>query len=147
MAALYARRWDIELAVKLVKRELGLHLLWSAKAAVIQHQIWAVLLIAQIWQALRTEIAGRAGVPIDDVSLGQLVTDFPRYAAANAEPIAAFIAHGRQLGYIRPSRRLTPTTPAAPLAAFTLPPPDLPTTQRPRYSPWQRGGPSRHAGK
>jgi hypothetical protein len=147
MAALYARRWDIELAVKLVKRELGLHLLWSAKAAVIQHQIWAVLLIAQIWQALRTEIAGRAGVPIDDVSLPLLVSDFPRYAAGTADPIAAFIADGRALGYIRPSRRLTPTTPAVPLTAFTPPPPDLVTTQRPRYSPWQRGVPSRQPGK
>ena len=85
MADLYARRWDIELAVKLVKRDLGLHLLWSAKPTVITHQIWAVLLIAQIWQALRTEIAGRAGVPIDDVSLPLLVREFP--ATRPAGPI------------------------------------------------------------
>ncbi len=147
MAALYARRWDIELAVKLVKRELGLHLLWSAKPAVIHHQIWAVFLIAQILHALRAEIAGRAGVPIDDVSLPLLVSDFPRYAAGHEDPIAAYIADGRHLGYIRPSRRITPATPHLPLTAFTPPPPDLITTQSPRYSPWHRGVPSRQPGK
>lgn len=147
MAALYARRWDIELAVKLVKRELNLHLLWSAKPAVIHHQIWAVFLIAQILHALRSEIAGRAGVPIDDVSLPLLVSDFPRYAAGNEDPIAAYIADGRRLGYIRPSRRIIPATPNLPLTAFTPPPPDLPRTQSPRSSPWQRGVPSRQSAK
>lgn len=147
IAALYARRWDIELAVKLVKRELGLHLFWSAKPAVITHQIWAVLLIAQLFQALRTEIAGRAGVPIDEVSLPLLVSDFPRYAASWEDPIAAFIADGRRLGYLRPSRRLTPTTPTVSLTAFTPPPPDLATTQIPRSSPWQRGIASRQPRK
>ena len=147
MTALYARRWDIELAVKLVKRELGLHLLWSAKPAVIHHQIWAVLLIAQIVQALRTEIAGRAEVPIDDVSIHLLVSDFPRYAAGHEDPIAAFLADGRALGYIRPSRRIRITAPELPLSAFTLPPPDVMTVQTPRYAPWQRGIPSRLPGK
>lgn len=139
MADLYARRWDIELAVKLVKRDLKLHLLWSAKPAVITHQIWAVLLIAQILQALRSEIAGRAGVPIDDVSMGLLISDFPRYAAAHADPIAAFIADGRALGYIRPSRRIQVTTSALSPRHFIPPPPDLITTQTPRYSPYHRG--------
>jgi hypothetical protein len=36
---LYARRWDVELAYKLLKRELNLHLLWSAKPAVIHQQV------------------------------------------------------------------------------------------------------------
>lgn len=143
MTALYARRWDIELAIKLVKQDLKLHLLWSAKPAVIQHQIWAVLLIAQILQALRTEIAGRAGVPIFDVSMRLLVQDFPRYAAGWDDPVAAFVADGRRLGYIRPSRRITGTAPEVPPEAFTPPPRDLPTTQKPRYSPWHRGVPSR----
>ena len=147
ITALYARRWEIELAVKLVKRDLGLHLLWSAKPAVIHHQIWAVLVIAQIVQALRTEIAGRAEVPIDDVSIHLLVTDFPRYAAGHEDPIAAFLADGRALGYIRPSRRIRVTAPEVPLRRFSLPPPDLVTCQRPRYAPWQRGIPSRQPGK
>jgi hypothetical protein len=56
---LYARRWDIELAVKTVKRHLKLHLLWSSKTVVILQQVWAVLIIAQILQALQMEIAGK----------------------------------------------------------------------------------------
>jgi hypothetical protein len=36
--ALYARRWDVELAYKLLKRELNLRLLWSAKPVVIHQQ-------------------------------------------------------------------------------------------------------------
>jgi hypothetical protein len=34
LAELYARRWDIEMAVQLVKEHLGLHLWWSSKAVV-----------------------------------------------------------------------------------------------------------------
>ena len=62
IATVYARRWDIELAFQTIKQHLGLHLLWSAKPVAIQQQVWAVLIIAQILQALRLEIAGRAGV-------------------------------------------------------------------------------------
>ena len=51
IATLYARRWDIEMAFKLIKRELGLHLFWSAKDEVILLQVWAVLTIAQILHA------------------------------------------------------------------------------------------------
>ena len=61
IAAVYARRWDIERAFQTSKQHLGRHLLWSAKPVVIQQQVWAVLIIAQIRQALRLEIAGRAG--------------------------------------------------------------------------------------
>ena len=41
------------MAVNLVKTELGLQLLWSAKPSVICAQVWAVLAVAQIVQALR----------------------------------------------------------------------------------------------
>jgi len=53
VAKLYARRWDFELAIKLVKRELGLHLVWSVKPVVIAQQLWAALCIAQILHAVR----------------------------------------------------------------------------------------------
>src|SRR5438067_2478080 len=58
--ALYARRWDIELAYKLLKRELNLHLLWSGKTAVIHQQIWATLIISQVLLALWMEVAATA---------------------------------------------------------------------------------------
>jgi len=134
LVALYARRWDIEMAVSLVKRQLGLHLLWSAKPSVIYHQIWAVLIIAQIVQALRVEIAGRANIALFDVSIELLIRHFPRYAAQSDDPISAYIADGPHLHYFRPSRRITIT--AAPYAMHHVifPPPDLTTTQIPRYA-------------
>jgi len=46
VARLYARRWDVELAFKLVKRRLGLRLLWSAEPNVVLQQVWAVLTVA-----------------------------------------------------------------------------------------------------
>lgn len=134
LTQLYARRWDIELAVKLVKRHLGLHLLWSAKPAVLHHQIWAVLVIAQIVQALRLEIAGRAGVGLFDVSLELMLQHLPQYAAVHEDPIAAFIAAGRVLGFLRPARRVVVEAPALPKHLITFPPPDLATTREPRYA-------------
>ncbi len=69
MARLYARRWDIELAFLTLKRELGLHLIWSSKSMVVLAQVWACLIIAQVLQAIRMEVALRAEVDIFDVSL------------------------------------------------------------------------------
>ena len=75
IARLYARRWDFELAVKLVKRHLGLPLLWSAKPVVVQQQVWATLCIAQIVHALQLEIAGRdLERRIDEADGGRAVT-------------------------------------------------------------------------
>jgi hypothetical protein len=56
---LYRRRWDIELAFRTLKEHLHLNVLWSAKWEVIQVQILAALLLAQIFHALLA--AGRAG--------------------------------------------------------------------------------------
>ena len=94
IARLYARRWDIELAFKLVKRELRLHLLWSAKPVVIQQQLWATLIIAQVLQALRLEIAGRAGVDPFDVSMPLLVQGLRRSAREGQDPIAFLVERG-----------------------------------------------------
>lgn len=134
VAALYARRWDIEMAVQLVKEHLGLGLLWSSKPVVIQQQLWAVLLIAQLVQALRVEVAARAGVELFDVSLPLLVRYLPRYAAAGHDPVAAFVEDGRQLGFIRPSRRVQPTAPQPALGEYSRPPPDLVRERPPRYA-------------
>lgn len=141
IARLYARRWDIELAVKLVKRELGLALLWSAKPAVIWQQVWATLLIAQLLQALRQEIAVRAAVDPFEVSMALLVRHFPGYARF-PDPIAAFVADGRLMGFIRPSTRLSIRAPVIPLDHLTLPPHDLVTERAPR-SAGRKCGPNR----
>jgi hypothetical protein len=134
VARLYARRWDIEMAVDLVKTELGLHLLWSAKRPVILAQVWAVLLIAQVLQALRVLIAAEAGVEPFAVSMPLLVRYLPQYAARGSDPVAAFLADAHRLGFIRPSRRIAITAPEIPATALSPPPPDLVLVRPPRYA-------------
>lgn len=134
VARLYARRWDIELAVLLVKEHLKLHLLWSCKTAVIQQQIWAVLIIAQVLQALRLEIAWRAGVDPFEVSMALLVEYAPRYAAEGRDPVAVFVERGRELRFIRPSRRTVIRGPEIPPEALAPAPADLVVIRTPRYA-------------
>lgn len=134
IAQLYARRWDIELAVLLVKEHLKLHLLWSAKTVVIEQQIWAVLIIAQVLQALRLEIAWRAGVDPFEVSIGLLVEYAPRYAAEGRDPVEVFVERGRFLRFIRPSRRTKIEAPSIPEGAMVPLPPDIVLTRQPRYA-------------
>lgn len=134
LARLYARRWDIELAFKLVKRHLGLHLLWSAKPGVVLHQVWAVLTIAQVVQALRVEIAGRAEVDPFAVSLPLLVAYLPLLLADGADPVAFFVTEGRRLQFIRPSTRAVIHGPTLPAAEIRPPPPGLVLVRVPRYA-------------
>lgn len=134
IARLYARRWDFELAVKLVKRHLGLHLFWSAKPVVVQQQVWATLCIAQILHALQLEIAGRAGVDPFDVSLALLVEYLPRLARDGQDPLALFVAEGRRAGFIRPSTRTVIRAPAIPPEQLAPVPPGLVLERPPRYA-------------
>lgn len=134
IAQLYSRRWDIELAFKLVKRELKLHLLWSAKTVVIQQQVWAVLIISQILQALRMEIAGRAQVDPYEVSMALLVRCLPDLARSGQDPVQAFIEHGRRVYLIRPSTRTVIRAPDIPVELIRPQPPDLPLWREPHYA-------------
>ena len=134
IAQLYARRWDIEMAFNLLKTHLGLHLLWSAKPVVILQQVWAALVIAQVLQALRVEIAGRAGVDVFDVSLPLLVQYAPQYGYDGKDPVAAFVEHGRAAGFIRPSRRIRLQVPEAPPEAIIPLPAGLGLERTPRYA-------------
>lgn len=131
---LYARRWDFELAIKLVKRELGLHLLWSCKPVVVQQQVWAVLIIAQILQALRMEVAARAGAWVEEVSMGLLVRYMPRFAARGLDPLKEFVEQGRALGFIRPSRRIDRRGPRIAPELLSPLPPGLALRRKPRYA-------------
>ena len=134
IATLYARRWDIEMAFKLIKRELGLHLFWSAKTVVILQQVWAVLIIAQILHALQLEIAGRAGVDPFDVSLPLMVKYIPKWSYDGTDMVTLFIEHGRRVGFIRPSRRIRPVTPEIDLGCIDPLPSDLVLERKPRYA-------------
>lgn len=132
IAVLYARRWDIEMAFNLIKRELGLHLFWSAKRVVLLQQVWAVLLISQILYGLQLEIAGKAGVDPFDVSLPLLVEYLPAWN--DVDFIALVVERGRQAGFIRPSRRIRIQTPQVDLKDYAPPPPDLIMVHDPRYA-------------
>lgn len=134
IARLYARRWDIELAFKLIKRELGLHLLWSAKTTVILQQVWAVLIIAQIFQALRLELAARAGVDLVDGSLPLLIRYLPQFARDGRDPIAVIAATGGGAGLFRPARRVRIHAPRLTPDQLSPPPPNLVLARSPRYA-------------
>jgi hypothetical protein len=134
IAQVYARRWDIELAIKMLKQHLNLHLWWSAKLVVIQQQMWAVLIIAQILHALQVEIAGRAGVDVFEVSLQLLVEYAPRCAADGEDVVTIFVERGRDLGFIRPSTRLRPQAPVIAPELIKPCPPDLVLRRQPRYA-------------
>lgn len=134
MVRVYGRRWDIEMAFNLVKTHLGLHLLWSSKLVVILQQMWAVLIISQILQALHLEIAGRAGVDPAEVSMALLVQSLPFFAQRGQDPVAFFVEHGRAAHLIRPSRRIQRHAPEVPPEQIMPLPPDLPLLRTPRYA-------------
>ncbi len=141
IARLYSRRWDIELAFRLLKRELKLHLLWSAKPEVLSQQIWATLIIAQAVLALWVEIAGRAQVAVFDVSLALLVAYAPLLAADGLDPVETFVCKGRMAGFIRPSRRTQNKAPVIPTEDLHPAPPHLVTSRPARYPPGQGSHP------
>jgi hypothetical protein len=134
VAAVYGERWSIEQAFKVVKRDLGLHLLWSAKPAVVEAQLWAVVLIAQVLGAIRGELAAQAGVAIAEVSLPLLIETLPALAARHDDPLALLVAEGRRFHIIRPTRRHRCRTPPVDPDQYVLPPPDLLTKRPPRYA-------------
>lgn len=130
---LYARRWDIELAFKLIKRDLGLHLIWSTSWELILTQVWGTALIAQIVLAIRQELANRAEVDVFDISLSLLIKDLPRcFARGDRDVLATIVARRQYGGIIRASRRKPVTIPDN--LPVTPPPADLPTTRTPRYA-------------
>ena len=122
------------MAFALVKQHLHLRLLWSSKSEVIQHPLWATVIIVQILQALRLEIAHKAGVDPFEVSMALLVEYAPRYAYEGRDPIAIFVERGRDLGFIRPSRRTRIRAPVIAPKARQPAPPDLVLIRTPRYA-------------
>lgn len=131
---LYARRWDIELAFRLLKDHLHLTLIWSAKWEVIGAQIWACLTLAQLFHALQMKAAEQEGVEPFEVSLHLLVRHVPRWLARGLNPLEQILFHGREMGLIRPRTRPVPHLPPVAWQDISWPPPDLPLERLPRYS-------------
>lgn len=135
IARLYARRWDIELAFKLLKRQLGLHLWWAATPVLVRQQLLAALILAQLLHALQLEIAAQAQVDPFEVSLPILVQLLAHPPATTCRPLVPLLVErGRLLGLLRPSTRLQVQAPAIPLEQLHPPPADLPTVRRARYA-------------
>jgi len=131
---LYGRRWDIERLFSLIKKELGLHLLWSSQWELILTQVWGVILIAQIATSLRWQIAERAGVDLFVVSLNLLVRDLPYLVHDHGDHLVDHLASLPVVkgGYLRPSTRKQYDVPID--LPITPAPPDLPLTRTPRYA-------------
>lgn len=124
IAQLYARRWDIELAFKLLKCELGLHIWWGARPELVLIQLWLAFILAQLLHALQVHVALQAEVDPFDVSMHLLVEVLAIIPVGPTPIIARLVQEGRALGLIRPSTRLkvvVPTPPSSP----PCPPPTL----------------------
>src|SRR5438270_2414255 len=141
IARLYARRWDIELAFLTLKEYLGLHLLWTSKLVTILQQVWACLIIAQVLQALRLEIACGAGVDPFEVSLPLVVQTLPPMLARDEDVVTLCVQRGRQLGFIRPSSRTRRQLPQVATQDILPRPAELVLEREPRYpdAPGQPG--------
>jgi Transposase DDE domain len=84
---LYRRRWDIETAFKLLKSQLNLFLLWSGHQAVVMHQVFASLIIAQVVLALRNEVAQAAKAQLREVSVPLLIQWVPELCRDGQDPV------------------------------------------------------------
>lgn len=134
LVPLYARRWSIEQAFRLVKQDLHLHLLWSAKWELILTQLYAVLIIAQITRGLGAQIAEAAGIPVDQVSDRLLLRDLPVLVRQAQGDLIGYLAvlPVRKGGYLRPVRRTASPVPTG-LPVVPLPPTTI-LTRTPRYA-------------
>ncbi len=124
LARLYARRWDIELAFCVLKEHLQVSQLWSAKWEVVQVQIWAGLLLAQLFHGLQVQLAAQEGVDPFDVSIDVLVEIVPRLLTRGIAPLPSLGRLGREVGLIRPSTRLRVEVPLIDPRWITPAPPE-----------------------
>lgn len=134
IAQLYARRWDIELAFKLLKRELGLHLWWGARPELVLSQLWVALMLAQLLHGLQLTLAWQAGVDPFEVSMHLLVELLPLLPAESGSLLELLSARGRELGLLRPSSRLHRMVPAGPPQRLPALPVRPPCPRHARYN-------------
>ena len=134
IAQLYARRWDIELAFKVLKCELGLRLWWGARPELVMIQLWLALILAQLVHALQLHIARQAHVDPFDVSLHVLLELLDMQPTGSTPTLEVLLQRGRDLGLIRPSPRLQVVVPTV-SSRMLVPLPDLsPRMRHARYA-------------
>jgi len=135
IAQLYARRWDIECAFLLLKKHLGLALFWSAKPHVLLQQVWGTLIIAQLLQVLRLQIAVQAHQDPYDVSMALLIEYLPTLSDYHQEGLGVVLTRGKALGFLRPSSRIRIQTPDLSGLVLVPQPANLVLEQVPNYPP------------
>ncbi len=84
--------------------------------------------------ALRLEVAGKAGVEIEEVSMPLLVEYMPEFASDGRDPVEAFVELGRFARFIRPSRRTRIQAPQIPPEELCPLPPHIVLEREPRYA-------------
>jgi len=109
-------------------------------------QVWACLILAQLLQAVRLEIACRAQVDPFEVSLPLLVTQLPQLLAREQDPMALWVQRGRQLGLLRPCSRTRVQGPVVAAEQIQPRPADLVLTRPAKY-PHDPGQPGRKGQK
>jgi hypothetical protein len=134
VAQVYARRWDIEMAFRLLKEYLGLSHWWSSKQELILVQIWVVLLLAHLVYALRERLAKASACDPFEVSVPLLVELLPRLGSSSALQLDQLVQSGWKAGLLRASPRLALHVPQVEFSCYQPVPPDLPR-QRPGRAP------------
>jgi hypothetical protein len=95
--ALYAQRWSIEIAFAAIKRALGLAYLRNSHLNGVLMQVWCTLLVFQVLQSLRIQIAQTAGWNTDDVSWEMLMRRIAWYAEDSPdEPLTEWLSRNAE---------------------------------------------------
>ncbi len=138
IAQLYARSFDIELAFLTLKEYLGPHHWWSGKRVHIEQQLWLILTVAQLYQALRMVVAAELHLDPFDVSLPLLMEQVPCLLQERQAPVAWLREHSWQIGLLRPSTRVQTQAPEIPDDSLCFPCDPVPLTRPARYRTPQR---------
>lgn len=93
-----------------------------------------MLSVSQVLQSLRLEIAHKAGVDPFEASISLLVEYAPQYAYEGRGSVKILVGRGRELGFIRPSRRTRIHAASIPPEAVLPAPSELSLTRIPRYA-------------
>jgi hypothetical protein len=132
---LYARSFDSECAFLWLNTHLGLALFWSAKPHIVLQQVWGTLIIAQLLQALRLQIALQAKQDPYDISMALLIEYLPTLSQYQEQGLGLLLTRGADLGFIRPSSRIRIQTPDLSDLRVGLLPVDLLLEQVPNSPP------------
>ena len=139
IAQLYGRRWDIELAFLLIKEYFGLHHWWSSQGVLIKQQCLAVVIVSQLIQGLRMQMAVQQGRDAFEVSLPLVVELLPELLQEREDPLEWMRRYGQELGVIRASSRLEPRVPQVVEGEIVMPVGELYQERKARYHSYGQG--------